>query len=86
MGSPSGGVCLRFYLSAFTFTILGILGGAAMLLAIVYVPILFAYAGYSDAFETIAKSGALAGLRAALSHACADLPLRTVPAQRNGAG
>jgi membrane protein len=42
---------LRFYLSAFTFAILGIVSGAVMLLAIVYVPILFAYAGYSDAFE-----------------------------------
>ena len=46
---------LRFYLSAFTFAILGILSGAAMLLAIVYVPILFAYAGYSDGFETTVR-------------------------------
>jgi membrane protein len=46
---------LRFYLSAFTFAILGILSGALMLLAIVYVPILFAYAGYSETFETMVK-------------------------------
>ncbi len=32
----------QFYLSAFTFTIVGILGGVVMLFAIVYVPILFA--------------------------------------------
>jgi membrane protein len=42
---------LKFYLSAFTFTVIGILGGVVMLLAIVYVPILFAYAGYSEGFE-----------------------------------
>jgi membrane protein len=42
---------LRFYLSAFAFALLGILSGVFMLLAIVYVPILFAYAGYSHAFE-----------------------------------
>ena len=46
---------LRFYLSAFTFAILGILSGALMLLAIVYVPILFAYAGYSDTFELMVR-------------------------------
>jgi membrane protein len=46
---------LRFYLSAFTFAILGMLSGALMLLAIVYVPILFAYAGYSDTFETMVR-------------------------------
>jgi membrane protein len=46
---------LRFYLSAFTFAMLGILSGALMLLAIVYVPILFAYAGYSETFETMVR-------------------------------
>jgi membrane protein len=46
---------LRFYLSAFAFAILGILSGVVMLLAIVYVPILFAYAGYSHAFELLVK-------------------------------
>ena len=44
---------LRFYLSAFTFALAGIIGGVVMLLAIVYVPILFAYAGYSHGFEQI---------------------------------
>ena len=46
---------LRFYLSAFTFAILGILSGALMLFAIVYVPIVFAYAGYTDTFETMVR-------------------------------
>jgi membrane protein len=46
---------VRFYLSAFGFALLGILSGALMLLAIVYVPILFAYAGYSHAFELIVR-------------------------------
>ena len=44
---------VRFYLSAFTFALVGIIGGVVMLLAIVYVPILFAYAGYSHGFEQI---------------------------------
>ncbi len=44
---------LRFYLNAFIFALAGILGGVVMLLAIVYVPILFAYAGYSHGFEQI---------------------------------
>jgi len=46
---------LHFYLSAFAFTILGIMSGVLMLLAIVYVPILFAYAGYSQAFELVVR-------------------------------
>lgn len=46
---------LRFYLSAFTFAIVGILSGVIGLLAIVYVPILFAYAGYSHAFELFVR-------------------------------
>ncbi len=46
---------VRFYLSAFTFAILGIFSGALMLLAIVYVPILFAYAGYSTSFELVVR-------------------------------
>jgi membrane protein len=46
---------LRFYLSAFAFAILGILSGAIMLLAIVYVPILFAYADHSEAFELVVR-------------------------------
>jgi membrane protein len=46
---------VRFYLSAFTFAILGIFSGVLMLLAIVYVPILFAYAGYSHTFELVVR-------------------------------
>jgi membrane protein len=42
---------VQFYLSAFTFTLAGIFGGVVMLLALVYVPIFFAFAGYSEAFE-----------------------------------
>ena len=45
----------RYYLNAFTFTIIGILGGVVMLLAILYVPILFAFAGYSHAFEVVVR-------------------------------
>jgi membrane protein len=47
----------QFYLSAFTFTLAGILGGVIMMLAIVYVPIWFALFGYSDAFELLVKIG-----------------------------
>jgi membrane protein len=43
----------QYYLNAFTFTIVGILGGVVMLLAILYVPILFAFTGYSHAFELV---------------------------------
>ena len=46
----------QFYLSAFTFAVMAIIGGVVMLLAIVYVPILFAYAGYSAEFELIVKA------------------------------
>jgi membrane protein len=46
---------LLFYLSAFTFALIGIIGGAVILLAIVYVPILFAYAGYSGEFELLVR-------------------------------
>ena len=45
----------RYYLNAFTFTIIGILGGVVVLLAILYVPILFAFAGYSHAFEVVVR-------------------------------
>jgi membrane protein len=48
---------LRFYLSAFTFALVGILSGVTGLFAIVYVPILFTYAGYSQEFEFIVKVG-----------------------------
>src|SRR6476661_390431 len=47
----------QFYLSAFTFTVLGILGGVIMMLAIVYVPIWFGLFGYSDAFEHFVRIG-----------------------------
>jgi membrane protein len=47
----------QFYLSAFTFTLLGILGGLVMLIAIVYVPILFASVGFSSQFETLVRLG-----------------------------
>jgi membrane protein len=43
----------HYYLNAFTFTIIGILGGVVMLLAILYVPILFAITGYSRFFELV---------------------------------
>ena len=48
---------LRFYLSGFACTILGILGVVAMLFAVVYVPIVFADTGHSGAYETIVKVG-----------------------------
>ena len=74
---------LRFYLSAFTFAILGILSGALMLLAIVYVPILFAYAGYSDDVRDHGEGGALAAACAHRAHpARAAVPLRSMPAER----
>ena len=50
---PERRTLVRFYLSALTFTVLGILGGLAMLLAILYVPILFASIGFSSAFELL---------------------------------
>ena len=40
----------RYYLNAFTFTIIGILAGVVMLLAILDVPILFAFAWRSPRF------------------------------------
>ncbi|HSD93148.1 MAG TPA: YihY/virulence factor BrkB family protein [Methyloceanibacter sp.] len=46
---------LRFYLSAFGFALLGIVSGMLTLLALVYVPILFAYAGFSSAFEFLVR-------------------------------
>jgi membrane protein len=41
----------QFYLSAFIFAVAGILGGMVTLLAVVYVPIFFALAGYSTDFD-----------------------------------
>ena len=48
---------LRYYLNAFTFTVIGMLGGLVMLLAILYVPILFAVTGFSREFELIVGVG-----------------------------
>jgi membrane protein len=45
----------QFYLSAFVVAVLGIVSGVLMLFAIVYVPLLFAYAGYSYAFELMVR-------------------------------
>jgi membrane protein len=52
---PERRSALRFYLSAFGFALLGIVIGALMLLALVYVPLLFAYAGFSSEFEFLVK-------------------------------
>jgi membrane protein len=41
---------LRFYLSTFLFAVAGVFGGSVTLLAVVYVPIAFAYAGYTTDF------------------------------------
>jgi membrane protein len=49
---PERRTVLQFYFSAFAFTLIGILGGVVMLLAIVYVPVFFASAGYTRPFET----------------------------------
>src|SRR6185437_6787419 len=46
---------LRYYFNAFTFTLSGLAVGVAMLLAIVYVPILFAFTGYSYMFELVVR-------------------------------
>ena len=42
---------LRFYVSAFVFAVTGVLGGLVALVAIIYVPIAFAYAGHSTDFQ-----------------------------------
>ena len=47
----------HFYLSALTFTLVGIFGGLVMLIAIVYVPLLFAYVGFSTEFEFLVRVG-----------------------------
>lgn len=52
---PERRTLFQFYLSAFTFTLVGILGGVIMLLAIVYVPIFFATTGYASEFELFVK-------------------------------
>jgi membrane protein len=50
---PESRSLFQYYLNAFIFTIIGILGGVVMLLAILYVPILFAFTGYSHDFELV---------------------------------
>jgi membrane protein len=47
----------RYYRSAFTFTVIGIVSGLLMLFAIAYVPILFAAVGFSSLFETFVRVG-----------------------------
>jgi membrane protein len=46
---------LRYYLSAFMFAVVGLLGGVLALLAVFYVPILFAVTGYSEVFELLVR-------------------------------
>lgn len=46
---------LRFYLSAFICTLIGILGGVAILFALVYVPSLFSDAGVADSYKFVVK-------------------------------
>ena len=41
----------RFYLSTFLFALAGIVGGVVTLLAVVYVPIVFAFAGYTTDYD-----------------------------------
>lgn len=54
-GEPERRSILRFYLSAIGYTVIGILGGVAMLFAIVYVPILFDDAGHPEAYEMLVR-------------------------------
>ncbi|HEY7747592.1 MAG TPA: YihY/virulence factor BrkB family protein [Aestuariivirgaceae bacterium] len=48
---------LYYYISVLTFSIAGITGGVIMLFALIYVPILFALAGFSREFELIVYIG-----------------------------
>ncbi len=52
---PERRTIFQFYSSAFTVAVLGIVSGVLMLFALVYVPILFAYAGYSHTLELVVK-------------------------------
>jgi membrane protein len=54
-GEPERRSILVFYLSAIGYTLIAILGGVAMLFAIVYVPILFADAGHQEAYDEIIR-------------------------------
>jgi membrane protein len=46
---------LRFYLSAFGLALLGIVSSVLILVGFVYVPLLFAYAGFSAQFESLVR-------------------------------
>lgn len=52
-GEPERRSILRFYASAIGYTLIGILGGVAMLFAIVYVPILIGDTGNPEVYQTI---------------------------------
>jgi membrane protein len=54
-GEPERRSIVRFYLSAIGYTVIGILGGVAMLFAIVYVPVLFDDAGHPEAYEMLVR-------------------------------
>ena len=56
-GEPERRSILRFYASAIVYTFIGILGGVAMLFAIVYVPILFADSGHPQFYKTLVHYG-----------------------------
>jgi membrane protein len=69
----------QFYLSAFTFTLLGILGGLVILMAIVYVPILFASVGFFDRIRGFGARRTMAGSRPTRAFSLGfALPLRTL--------
>lgn len=52
---PEGRSLLRYYLSAFMFAVIGLLGGVLALLTVLYVPILFAVTGLSEVFELLVR-------------------------------
>lgn len=54
-GEPERRSILRFYALAIGYTFVGIMGTAAMLFAIVYVPILFNDSGHPEAFDIMVK-------------------------------
>jgi membrane protein len=83
-GEPEHRSLLRYHLTAFGYTLIGILGGVAMLFAIVYVPILFADTGHSVAYETIVKIGRWPFL-AFLVMSLLALIYRFGPSRRQGA-
>jgi membrane protein len=46
---------IQYYLNAFAFTLAGILGSLALLLVLVYLPLVLASAGEPDAFRSLVK-------------------------------